>query len=238
MIATPNPSPRTSARRALATAAVAVFATFGSLSGGLAAAASAPDTVAPATTPDTTPDTTPATTPITTPVTTPDSVPDSGDGEGTDWWPIALVAALGIALIALVVALVSRRPKPAAVAPNPTASPQSELLSTAQWVHDQLTLELLAAPPQQAQQRWTIERSRLDNIAIGAQQEWTAGHGESWQRLGQTMSGLAAAVDTSLQLRGQEPPNAQLINESNAVVNQRRAEIQALLTAMWPTVRR
>jgi hypothetical protein len=193
--------------------------------------------VAQATTPDTV---TPATTPATTPVTTPDTVAPDNGGSDTDWFPIVLVVVLGIILISLLVALMSRR-KPAAAAARPVtppASAQSEIMSTAQWVHDQLSLEILAAAPAAGLQRWTVERSRLDNIAIRANQQFTEGHGEAWQRLGQSMSQLGGALDTTLQLRNQEPPNAQLIQESTDVVTRRRGELQLLLTAIWPSVQR
>jgi len=170
---------------------------------------------------------------------TPDTVaPDSG-GSDIDWFPIVLVADLGIILISLLVALLSRRkPAPATTAARPAASQQSQIMSTAQWVHDQLSLEILAAAPAAGLQRWTVERSRLDNIAIGANQQFTEGHGEAWQRLGQSTSQLGAALDTTLQLRNQEPPNAQLIQESTDVVTRRRGEMQMLLTAIWPSVQR
>ena len=202
--------------------------------GGAAVQATTPDTVAPATTPDTTPVT--VTTPDTAPVTV---APDNG-GSDTDWLPIIIVVILGIVLISILVALMSRR-KPAAAATTratPAASPQSEIMSTAQWVHDQLSLELLAAAPAAGLQRWASERSRLDNVAIRANQQFTEGHGEAWQGLGQSMSQLGAALDTSLQLRNQDPPNAQLIQESTDVVTRRRGELQMLLTAIWPTVQR
>ena len=194
--------------------------------------------VAEATTP---PDTTPVTTPDTTPVTvtTPDTVAPDNGGSDIDWFPIILVVVLGIVLISLLVALMSRRkPAPASAQAARPASPQSEIMSTAQWVHDQLSLEILAAAPAAGLQRWTVERSRLDNIAIRANQQFTEGHGEAWQRLGQSISQLGAALDTMLQLRNQDPPNAQLIQESTDVVTRRRGELQMLLTAIWPSVQR
>lgn len=228
-----NPSPL---RRISGKAIVAgTFAIVALTVGGGAAvqATTPPDTVAPATAaPVTTPDTTPDTTPVTI-------APDNG-GSDTDWLPIIIVVILGIVLISILVALMSRR-KPAAATTTsaaPVASPQSEIMSTAQWIHDQLSLELLAAAPAAGLQRWTSERSRLDNVAIRANQQFTEGRGEAWQGLGQSMSQLGAALDTSLQLRNQDPPNAQLIQESTDVVTRRRGELQMLLTAIWPTVQR
>jgi hypothetical protein len=50
------------------------------------------------------------------------------------------------------------------------------------------------------------------------------------------MSQLGTSLDTVLQLRNQQPPNAQLIQQANDVVGRRRADLQLLLTAIWPTV--
>jgi hypothetical protein len=211
----------------------ALFATIAlTLGGGAVAQATTP--------PDTTPPVTeaPATTPDTVaPVTTPDTIAPDNGGSDTDWLPIVLVTILGIAVIAIIVALMSRKkPTTAAGTITPTASPQSEILSTAQWIHDQLSLELLAAAPAAALQRWSVERTRVDNVAIRAQQQFTQGNGQAWQSLGQAMSQLGTSIDTDLQLRNQEPPNAQLIQEATNVVSRRRADLQLLLTAIWPTV--
>ena len=206
-----------------------VFATIALTLGGgaVAQATTPPDTAAPVTeAPATTPDT-----------VAPDTVAPDNGGSDIDWGPIILVTVLGIAVIALIVALMSRKKPPTAAGTlSPTASSQSEILSTAQWIHDQLSLELLAAAPAAALQRWSVERTRVDNVAIRAQQQFTQGYGEAWQRLGQAMSQLGTSLDTELQLRNQQPPNAQLIQQANEVVGRRRADVQLLLTAIWPTV--
>ena len=165
-----------------------------------------------------------------------------GDDDGTDipWGTIFLVGGLLLALLLIISALSSRRSSQARrAATPPRADPaRSSLLSTSQWVHDQLSLELMAASPASARQRWATERSRLDNVAIGAQQQWTEGHGEAWQRLGQTTSALAGALETNIALREQAEPNPQLVQESIDVVNRNRAALQQLVSALWPSVHR
>jgi hypothetical protein len=211
----------------------ALFATIALTLGGgaVAQATTPPDTTPPATeAPVTTPDTV-------APVTIPGTIAPDDGGDDIDWGTIILVTILGIAVIALIIALMSRRkPTTAGGTVTPTASSQSEILSTAQWIHDQLSLELLAAAPAAALQRWTVERTRVDNVAIRAQQQFTQGYGEAWQSLGSAMSQLGTSLDTVLQLRNQQPPNAQLIQQANDVVGRRRADLQLLLTAIWPTV--
>ena len=221
------PSRRTgfSGKAVLAGVFATIALTFGG--GAVAQATTPPDTAAPVTeAPVTTPDT-----------VAPDTVAPDDGGSDIDWGPIILVTVLGIAVIALIVALMSRKKPPTAAGTvTPTASSQSEILSTAQWIHDQLSLELLAAAPAAALQRWNLERTRVDNVAIRAQQQFTQGYGEAWQRLGQATSQLGTSLDTELQLRNQQPPNAQLIQQANEVVGRRRADVQLLLTAIWPTV--
>ncbi len=162
-------------------------------------------------------------------------VPESDDS--TDLVVVFLIiGAVALAAIAIGV-LISRSKKSSPDEGTPTPSPQSSLLSTSQWITDQLSLELMAAPPATALQRWAVERSRLDNVAIGAQQQYLEVGDPNWQPLAQSMSALAAAIDTNLTLRAQDPPNAQLINESTDVVNRNRTAIQQLNAALRPTIR-
>ena len=159
-----------------------------------------------------------------------------------DWTDLLLTLLVIGALIGAVVvigtAIAKSRKKASdpAVARSAAPSPQSSLLSTSQWIADQLTLELMAAPPAAALQRWAVERSRLDNVAIGAQQQYLAAQNPNWQPLAQTMSALAGALDTSLALRAQDPPNPQLISDSIDVVNGHRARVHELVAALLPTI--
>jgi hypothetical protein len=172
----------------------------------------------------------------TTPIPPPEPnpvVPDEQD------WLQALLVIGGLLLAAVVVGVLIVRSRRSETDPSVSStSSQSSLLTTSQWITDQLSLELMAAPPAAALQRWALERSRLDNVAIGAQQQYLEAKDANWQPLAQTMSALAAALDTNLQLRAQNPPNAQLIDESTAVVNRQRAALQQLNAAVWPTIDR
>jgi hypothetical protein len=206
---------------------------------GGAAHAETPETTLPDTTlPDTAPaDTAPAETAPPAIIAPEDEVGfvDSDGDDGIGATTTLLIVVVAVAAIAALLALLGRRTPPAATPVSDTA--QMSLLSTSQWVHDQLSLELLAAAPTIALQRWGVERTRLDNIAIGALAEWSQGHGEMWQHLSHSVSALGAALDTNLQCRNQDPPDTPLIRESTEVVTRRRDELQELLTVMWPHVR-
>jgi hypothetical protein len=169
---------------------------------------------------------------------------ETSDG-GNDWLlPVLVIGGLLLVAVAIGGALSrSKQPKQPAPTAQPTPpqrqaepSPQASLLSTTQWIADQLTLELLAAPPTAALQRWALERSRLDNVAIGAQQQYLDAQDPNWQPLSQTMSALAASIDTCLALRAQDPPNAQLISDSIDVVSAHRARLHQLVAVLLPTI--
>ena len=174
------------------------------------------------------------------PAPQPTTAPESGDTDNENSWLLPLLIVGGLILVAVVIGGVIGRSKKSSAphSSSATQTPQSSLLSTSQWITDQLTLELMAAPPAAAQQRWSVERTRLDNVAVGAQQQYLEAGDPNWQPLAQTMSALAAAIDTNLQLRAQDPPNAQLINESTEVINRHRGNLQQLIAALRPTIDR
>ena len=86
------------------------------------------------------------------PETAPPEDPD--DGEGRSWGPI-LAILIGLAALIAIMAALSKRRKPAA---PPRPDPRRQLVSTARWIHDQLSLEILALPAADSQQRWNAER--------------------------------------------------------------------------------
>jgi hypothetical protein len=161
-------------------------------------------------------------------------VPDTDDGSDL----LTFVLIVGAILLAalLIGVLISRSRRSSSATGAPTESTQASLLSTSQWIADHLALELMAAPPEQARQRWSSERTRLDSVAIGAQQQYLEAHDANWQPLAQTMSALASSIDTALALRAQDPPNAALVNESIDVVNGHRARLHQLIAVLLPTI--
>lgn len=234
-------------RRVFRLSAIAAIAVFAGVLGacgsdgpvdGLPSATDAPGEAAPAPTdapeapaPTDAPE---APAPTDAPAPQPTTAPESGDTDDENSWVAPVLIIGGLLLLAVVIGGVIGRSKKSAAPPAApsAASPQASLLSTSQWITDQLSLELMAAPPAAAQQRWAVERSRLDNVAIGAQQQYLEVQDPNWQPLSQTMSALAAAIDTNLSLRAQEPANAQLISESTDVINRHRATLQQLIAAL------
>ncbi|MDX2380967.1 MAG: hypothetical protein QNM02_14540 [Acidimicrobiia bacterium] len=232
--------PVVSLRRRRTCAAFAVVMGVATLSVGASAAVAAEHLE---TTP---PDTTPVTTPDTTPVTTPDTIPDNGGDSDTPWGWIIAIGAVTILIVALVASAAGRRGATtrtgsAVPPPHPNTADQDRgyALGSAQWVHDHLAPELLAAPPAQAASRWAAERSRLDDTVIRAQQYVNdPTSGISWQRLGQAVSLLGISLDSYIHLRNEQPPNQPQIDESYAVAYQHHAELGAALAQLWPIVQR
>jgi hypothetical protein len=165
-------------------------------------------------------------------------LPDDGDLLQGFLVPVGLLL-LAFATVAVIAAVVrSRKRATSPTPPRTTPSPQSSLVSTAQWISDQLSLELLTAAPEAAAQRWSVERSRLDNVAIGAHQQFLQTGASGWQLLGQAMSTLAIALDTTVRLRAQSPPNAESVDASVAAVNRQRTELRRLLITLASTIDR
>jgi hypothetical protein len=102
-------------------------------------------------------------------------------------------------------------------------SPKRQLLGNLQWLHDQLSLELLTGSAEQASQRWATERSRTDNMAIQAQQIAAAGGGAVWQQLASSVSGLSASLDTAINLRADDQADPTIVREAVSVVNRKRS---------------
>lgn len=202
------------------------------------------ETAAPEPEPQPEPQPEPAPEPETEPAPEPDPEPDAPVTPNPiapdDSSLVPILLGIGLLVLAAVVigALAGRRSKPdGRTAPTvpPTPSAQIALLTNAQWIHDHLALELFAVPPADAQQRWVSERRRLDDVAIGAQQQFVNGGGDAWSGLSRTMTALATSLDTNLRLRAQEPPDPTLVQESTAVVNRQRAMLIQLVAALWPT---
>ena len=157
------------------------------------------------------------------PETTPPEDPD--DGEGRSWGPI-LAILIGLAALIAIMAALTKRRKPA-VPPRP--DPRRQLVSTARWIHDQLSLEVLALPAADSQQRWKAERGRFDQLAIDLRVQAAEGDTEIWANLSSAVSTLASSLDTAVRLRATPDVDEQLASEAVATANQHRAELQARL---------
>jgi len=159
------------------------------------------------------------------PETAPPEPEDPDDDEGRNWGPI-LAIVIGIAALLAIVSALSKRRKPAA---PPRPDPRRQLVSTARWIHDQLSLELLALPAADSQQRWNAERGRLDQLSIDLRVQAAERDPEVWTNLSNAVSALAASLDTAVRLRATADVDDQLVREAVAIANRQRAELQTRL---------
>ncbi|MFV1991645.1 MAG: hypothetical protein ACC652_12995 [Acidimicrobiales bacterium] len=171
------------------------------------------------------------------PDSTPDSTPEepTDDGDGNEKLLVALLIGAGlVGIVAIIASLMGRSktaPAPATAPRQAPAqpSPKRQLLGNIQWLHDQLSLELLTGSAEQAAQRWGTERGRADNMAIQAQQVAAGGGGAIWQQLAGSISALSASLDTAINLRSDDDADPALVREAVAVVNRKRSNMLPLI---------
>lgn len=170
----------------------------------------------------------PAPEPTEAPAPAPTDAPDSGgdttDGESDDWVPL-LLALLGVVAVGLVLALVfgSRQKSTSASG----VDRRRELVATAGWVHDQLTLEVLAMPPAEGLRRWTVERSRVDQLGIDGRMMASSGYREMWEQLGLILGQLSSSIDTALRMGTMQGADPTLVAEAVQNAHRHRAELGA-----------
>lgn len=169
----------------------------------------------------------PAPQPTDAPAPQPTDAPDAGGdtGEDSSDWSSLLLVLLGVAAVGAVIAVVvgSRQKSTAAS----ETDQRRELVATAGWVHDQLTLEVLAVPPADGLRRWTIERSRVDQLAIDGRVMASSGYREMWEQLGTILGRLTSSIDTALRLGAMEGTDPTLVAEAVRNAHRQRAELGA-----------
>lgn len=151
---------------------------------------------------------------------------------------VALLAVL-VAGVAVVLSLLSRNDQRPASGQNRLGADahreQHNIMGTAQWFHDQLSVQLLGSPPDQALARWQYERPRVQSIAAAANQQAISAD-DPWHLLANSVLLLSGAIDTLLGLQVQQPRNDDAVQQATEVANARRRQLQALLVTMWPMV--
>ena len=171
----------------------------------------------------------PAPAPTDAPAPGPTEAPDTGGGDagqdGTDDWMPLLLALLGVVVVGLVLALIfgSRQKSTAATG----VDRRREIVATAGWVYDQLTLEVLAMPPSDGLRRWTVERSRVDQLGIDGRMMASSGYREMWEQLGMILGQLTSSIDTALRMGTMEGADPALVAEAFQNAHRHRAELGA-----------
>ncbi len=152
-----------------------------------------------------------------------DAAPTTAE-DGNDNVGVALLLLfLGIVLAALIGALVGRRGNGGAQQPAPAAAPQRDLLANVRWLHDQLSVQVTAGPPETAAQQWATDRYRVQNMATAANQYSSGAGGGAWQRLSQAITDTATALDHSTAIRTDAQASATAVAQAGSMVDQNRA---------------
>jgi hypothetical protein len=115
-------------------------------------------------------------------------------------------------------------------------SRQRQAIALAGWIHDQLTLEVLASPPADALRRWDQERNRVDQLTIAARAFAAVEDTEMWDRLVQVLRELSTSIDVALRLRSAPTSDQDLVRESVTIANRHRAELAAWITTAIATI--
>jgi hypothetical protein len=156
---------------------------------------------------------------------------DADDDSGVPGWLIPVGAALAVlAVVALWLAGRRRGDR------DPDTSRQRQAIALAGWIHDHLTLEVLASPPADAVRRWEQERNRVDQLTIEAGAFATVEDSEMWDRLVQVLRELSTSIDVALRLRGTPGADQDLVRESIMIANRHRAELASWLTTATATI--
>ncbi len=150
------------------------------------------------------------------------------DNSGPGLFLFFAIGALVIAGVGFLLARIFSGPPP--VVREEAPDPLPELLGNLRWLHDQLSLELLSAPPARATDRWAIERPRLDRMTIACQ-ERASNHGtaDPWRQIASTVSNLGQSLDTAVISRADPSIDPTVTHEAIEVVNENRARLQIQL---------
>jgi hypothetical protein len=175
----------------------------------------------------------------TTPAEPPAESAPAPQEDDNNWLLFIVLLAVLVAGVAVVLSLLGRNDRRPASASSPVSSDshreQHNIMGTAQWFHDQLAVQLLGSPPDQALARWQYERSRVQSIAAAANQQAMSAD-DPWHLLANSILLLSGSIDTLLGLQVQQPRNDEAVQEAQSVANARQRQLQALLVTMWPMV--
>jgi hypothetical protein len=170
--------------------------------------------------------------------TEPEPEPDQGDGgDDVDWAPIALIAGgavLVLAIIWLIAAAVRRR----AVAAQARRRHLGDLVSRAEWIHDEASLEVMAATaaPERLRTAWVDTHRRINDLsaeatALAARDDYRD-EADDLRRLSHALGRLAGALDTHVSLHLQDltdPAVSGALGASTETVTLRRDELRAAI---------
>ncbi len=164
-----------------------------------------------------------------------DESEDDEDGEdgGLNLLVIAAMVLIVAAIGALLLRGSGRRsgPPPSnrpARAPAQSIDPDDRALGDISWFNEQLSLDLLASEPAQAQERWRGERPRIEGLARDCQRLEEATGDPTWGALAAEIVSLAQSLDTATVARANPAADPTVTRQSIDVVNRHRSQLSGL----------
>ncbi len=113
-------------------------------------------------------------------------------------------------------------------APAQSIDPDDRALGDISWFNEQLSLDLLSADPDQAQDRWRGERPRIDGLARDCQRLEEATGDPVWGALAAEVIALAQSLDTATMARANPTADPTVTRQSIDVVNRHRSQLSGL----------
>lgn len=168
-----------------------------------------------------------------------DDTGDADDASEVDWGLVGLVAA-AVVVVALLVGLIAGRARARRRDRLAESRRLAHLVGGAGWVHDQASLELMggAESPERLRQAWGDVRRRINDLAAGAAEAAVGADpdvADELRRLGRALGDLERAIDTNVEMRVQSsggPGSTTAVDESAAVLNQRRHDLSAAIAPL------
>lgn len=173
----------------------------------------------------------------TTEVTEP--VADSNGGDDIDWALVGIIAAIVVVVLAIIWLLIAAGRSRARDERVQTRHIR-DIVSRAEWIHDDVSLEVMGAmaSPDRLRVTWADARRRINDLASEATslaaRDTDQRRADDLRRLSHALGRLAGSLDTHVSLQLQEPtdPSTQAALAASAdTVAQRRNE---LLTDLSP----
>lgn len=150
-------------------------------------------------------------------------------------WGAVLVGfgLLLVVLLAMLVARSSRRKGTESPSVDRSATLlAAQVLADAQWLHDHLSLAVLAGPGPEAQQRWIAERPRVEalsktayHVAVDAPEEVA----DVWIRVATAATSLASSLDVACARRAVDDHDPAAVADEMASVEAQRRGLLALV---------
>lgn len=158
---------------------------------------------------------------------------EDSEGGGLNLLVIAAIVLIIAAIGALLLRGSGRRsgppPAPRPVrAPAQSIDPDDRALGDISWFNEQLSLDLLASDPGQAQERWRGERPRIDGLARDCQRLEEATGDPTWGAIAAEIVALAQSLDTATAARANPAADPTVTRHSIDVVNRHRSQLSGL----------